>query len=409
MAEPRVAYILLWFPKPSETFIFNEVVHLWGKDVPVKVYTLYGELKKDLAPRMAEVSPKVTRLGIPYLRRLPGDIRYWLKRDRETTMWLLRTIPVRRWASFEVGGENIWSLFTGFTLARMFEEDRIEHIHSSWANGPATAAWVASKLTGLPFSFDGRAHDIHPPDGALEEKIRDSSFVRANNGVNREHMAALAPECSDKIKLVYNGHTLSAAKEAPVEMKSPYKLAALGRLARTKGYDVLLRACKIILDSGTDLRLTIGGSGSRGPYLKSLTKLLGLDDKVSFPGFITHDKVAEFMAAADVFLMPSVIHSSGERDGIPNVIMEALMHRVPVIASDISAISEVVIDNETGYLVPQRDPDRLAETILKMVGDRERAIKLAQNGKDLVLKQFNADTNCGMMLDLFREYSYSSS
>lgn len=396
---------MLWFPKPSETFIFNEVLHLWKKGANISVYTLYGELHKDLSPEMAAVSPKVTRLGIPYLRRLPNDLTHWFRRDREGSMRLLRTIPFRKWASLEVGGENIWSFFTGFTLARLFEEKGIEHIHSSWANGPATAAWVASRLTGIPFSFDGRAHDIHPPDGALEEKIRDSSFVRANNGVNREHMVSVAPQYAEKIKLVYNGHTLSDVREAPVSMKPPYRISALGRLARTKGYDVLLKACRIILDSGVDFRLTIGGSGSRGPYLKSLSKILNIEEKVSFPGFITHDKVSDFLYGADIFVMPSVIHRSGERDGIPNVIMEALMHRVPVVASDISAIGEVVIENETGRLVPQRDPERLAEAITLMINDRQKALTLADNGRELVRTRFDAEKNCGRMLELFTKHS----
>jgi glycosyltransferase involved in cell wall biosynthesis len=354
---------------------------------------------------MAEISPRVRRLGIPYLRRLPRDLRYWLKRERPATTWMLKNIPPRKWASLEVGGENLWAFFTGFTLARLFEEAGIEHIHSSWANGPATAAWVASKLTGLPFSFDGRAHDIHPPDGALEEKIRDSAFVRVNNDVNRRHLAALAPEFEDKIKLVYNGHTLRSVKEARVEMRPPYKIRALGRLARTKGYDVLLKACKIMLDSGIDLELTIGGAGPRGQALKTLTMELGLEEKVSFPGFITHDKVSEFLSNTDVFVMPSVIHKSGERDGIPNVIMEALLHRVPVVASDISAIGEVVIDDQTGYLVPQRDPESLARAVRRMTEDREKALALAQNGKDLVMSRFDPKQNSAMMLELFREHS----
>ena len=183
-----MAYILLWFPKPSETFIFREVVNLWKMGVPIKVFTLYGELTEQLSPEMAEVSPRVERLGRPWMKTVHRDIAYWWRRDPHVTAELFRTIPLRKWRSFEVGGENIWSFFCGFTFARRFEEQHIEHIHAPWANGPATAAWVASRLTGIPFSFMGRAVDIFPPDGALEEKIRDSAFVRTNPKVNVEYL-----------------------------------------------------------------------------------------------------------------------------------------------------------------------------------------------------------------------------
>lgn len=121
---------------------------------------------------MAEASKKVERLGIPFFRRLPADIAYWWKRNRSVTARLFRTIPVRKWKSIEFGGENIIGFLAGFTLARRFEEEGITHIHAPWAMGPATAAWAASELTGIPFSFTGRACDIYPPDGALAEKLR---------------------------------------------------------------------------------------------------------------------------------------------------------------------------------------------------------------------------------------------
>ncbi len=405
MALPRVAYVLLWFPKPSETFIFNEVMHLKERGVPLKVFTLYGESKKDLSPRMASAGHEMIRLGIPYLKGMPRDFLYWRRRDPVTTGRLLRTVPVRRWASFEVGGENIWAFFCGFTLARLFEEEKIEHIHAPWANGPATAAWVASKLTGIPFSFAGKAHDIHPPDGALAEKMRDCVFMRTNNAKNVEHLTEFCPEHADKINLIYNGHTLSNVPEAPVHMKPPYRLTALGRLARTKGYHILLKAAKILCDSGIDLHVTLAGSGTRLAYLKTLSRSLGIKDRVTFPGFIRHDRVSDLFAGTDVFVMPSVIHRSGEKDGIPNVIMEALLHRVPVVASDISGIGEVIVHQETGLLVPQRDPDRLAEALLRMIQDREFALKLAEQGRDRVLRQFDPERNHGKVLELFQTFT----
>jgi colanic acid/amylovoran biosynthesis glycosyltransferase len=402
MTLPKVAYILLWFPKPSETFIFREVMNLWKMGLPLKVYTLYGQLTKQLSPEMASVSHKMQRLGISYLTRAPADVLYWRKREPQVTSWLLKTIPVRRWRSLEVAGENIWAFFCGFTLARLFEADGMEHIHAPWANGPATAAWVASKLTGIPFSFMGRAVDIHPPDGALKEKIRDAAFVRVNPKNNVDHLKKFTEDGGKKIYMTYDGYPIREFRDAPVPMKPPFKILALGRFARFKGFEVLIDAAKILEDEGTDFHLTIAGSGLRGILLKNQTKRLGLTHRVSFPGFVTYDRVSDLFCSADVFVMPSIIHSTGERDGIPNVLVEAMLHRLPVVATDVAGLGEVVLDGETGLLVPQRDPRALATAISGITGDRDASLVMAEKGRDLILREFDPEMCHSQALELFR-------
>jgi len=403
MTQTKLAYILLWFPKPSETFIFREVMNLWKMDASITVYTLYGELNKWLSPEMASVSHRVKRLGISFLKRFPSDLIYWKKRCPEVTKWLFQTIPFRRWRSLEVGGENIWAFFCGFTLARQFLEDGIDHIHAPWANGPATAAWTASRLTGIPFSFMGRAVDIYPPDGALKEKILDSAFVLTNPKVNVDYLKSFAGTATDKIFLTYDPYPLSDYRMAPVDMQAPFQILALGRFARFKGFDVLLRAARILVDAGLDFHLTLAGAGAKGLQLKYLHKRLGLGDRVSFPGFITYDRVSDLFCTADVFVMPSVIHSTGERDGIPNVLVEALLHRLPVVATDVAGLGEVVRNGETGYLIPQSDPAALAQAIMKITSDRKSALEMAENGRKLILKEFDPERCHGELLQLFNK------
>jgi glycosyltransferase involved in cell wall biosynthesis len=399
---PRIAYILLWFPKPSETFIFREVANLWEMGLPIKVFTLYGEWKKHLSEEMRGVSTKVERLGIPVVKHAVKDIIYWRKRNPEMVSWLFRVIPLRRWRSFEVAGENMWSFFCGFTLARRFEEDGIEHIHAPWANGPATAAWVASKLTGIPFSFSGGSSDIYPPGGALKEKIQDSLFIRTNARANIEYLKTLANGDGNKVHFIYNGISLERCAEARVPMTPPYQILALGRFDRIKAFDVLLHACKILKDSGLNFHLTLAGDGPRRILFKWLTRKLGLGELVSFPGFIPYDRVSELFSATDVFVVSSAVHSTGERDGLPNVIVEALMHRIPVVATDVCGVPEVIQDRVTGLLVPQKDPAALANAIITMVGDRESALEMADRGRSLVLREFDPERNHGKILELYR-------
>lgn len=403
MKTPKTAYILLWFPLPSETFIFREVINLWNMGVDLKVFTLYGEHTRNLSEEMRSVSHKMERLGIPFLKDAAKDVAYWWKRNRRLTAELFRTVPVRRWNGFEKGGENLWSFLCGFRLARRFQEEGIEHIHAPWANGPATAAWIASRLTGIPFSFTARAWDIYPPDGALKEKIRDATFIRSETMANIRYLSAFAGMGAEKMHLTYNGVPLKAGQEAPVTMDQPYKLLALGRFVGKKGYDFLLHACKILKDSGTRFHLTLAGAGPRQMQLRRLAAKLGLTDDVSFPGFVQYDGVSDLFYATDIFLMPSVIHKSGDRDGIPTVIMEALMHRVPVIATDVSGISELIEDGTTGLLIPEKDPQAIADAVLRMTADRQAAIEMAERGRAKVLKRFNPEINHKKVLEIYQQ------
>ncbi len=391
MGFPRVAFVLLWFPLPSETFIFNEVDRLREIGVPLRVFTLYGPWKRNLSVAMEAFPGTVERLGLPFLREAHFDVIHWWRKNPSLVKRLFRTVPVRRWSDPEMAGENLWAFLCAFRLARRFEEEKIEHIHASWAGGPATAAWIASELTGIPFSFSGHAADIYPPDGALEEKIRACAFVRTENHANVEHLKRLAPGEESKIHMVHNGLDMIPGSFARRPLVPPYRIRALGRLVPKKGFDVLIRSCRILEECGLDFQLAVAGSGHCREALVNLARELKLEGKISFPGFITHDRVSEFLASGDVFVMPSVVDPTGDRDGLPNVILEALLHKLPVVATDVCAIGEIVQDGTTGFLVPQKDPFALARAIVKAVGDRESGARMAEKGRSMVLEQFGLD------------------
>jgi glycosyltransferase involved in cell wall biosynthesis len=218
---------------------------------------------------------------------------------------------------------------------------------------------------------------------------------------NIRYLQDFANGNGNKLHLIYNGIPLKRHAEAQVPMTPPYQLLALGRFDRIKAFDVLLHACKILKESGLNFHLTLAGDGPRRILLKHLTKKLGLAEVVSFPGFIQYDQVSQLFSSADVFVMSSAVHSTGERDGIPNVIMEALIHRVPVVATDVCGIPEVIQNGVTGLLVPQKDPSALANAIIKMLANRESALEMADKGRSLVLTQFDPERNCGKILELY--------
>lgn len=405
MSLPKTAYILLWYPLPSETFIFREVENAKAAGLPFRVYALYGEAAKNLSPQMRHVAPTVTRLGLAAAPRILVDMAWWAIRRPVETARILAGIPFRRWSCLEVAGENVWAMCAGFTLARKFLADGIGHIHAGWANGPATAAWVASRLSGIPFSFSARAGDIYPQDGALPEKMRAAAAIHTNNKANIAYLSDMAPEAAGRIRQIYNSLTLTGKSRSPVHMEPPYRLLAVGRFCRTKGFDVLIDACAILSRRGFPYQLTLVGAGMPWPtaVIRRRVRIHGLRARVFLPGFVSHDRMSELYAGSDIFVMPSVVHPSGDRDGIPNVIMEALAHGIPVVATDVCGIPEVVEDGVTGRLVRQRDPEALADAIMDLAANRDRAVALAAAGQARVAAMFDPETNTRSILDFFAE------
>jgi len=402
MAPPRIAYVLLWFPKPSETFIFLEVVNLRRMGLDLRIFTIYGALNRDFSTEMRALAPQVERLGLSALPFHWKDFLYWWKRRPEVVRRLWRTVLPGRWSHPEREGESLWGVLCGLHLARRFQEEKVTHIHAPWACGPASAAWAASQLTGIPYSFTGRAHDVFTPDSLLPQKVRDAVLVRGESRAALQPLLSLGGRPTSKFRLTYNGMPLSAAGLAPVKMQPPYRLLALGRFVATKGFNILIEAGKILKAGGIDFHLTLAGSGPTERQLKHLVRKLGLASQISFPGFISHDRVVELFQGTDIFIMPSIVQASGDRDGLPTVILEALSQRVPVIASDVGGIGEVIEDGITGFLIPQKDPPALADAVRRMIRDRDAALAMAERGLARVQKDFDPDTNHRQVLELFQ-------
>lgn len=405
---PRTAYVLLWFPEPTETFLFREVLGLRQQGLPLRVFTLYDLLRRRLTPEMLAAQAEVHSLGLKALPRILGAALAWWRKDPATCARLWRNVPFRRWKGWEKGGENLWAFLCAFHLADLCRAAGIEHLHAPWASGPATAAWCAASLLGIPFSFTARAWDIHPPDGALPDKLRAASFVRCNAGANIPYLrglAGLTPPEDAKIRLAYNGISLTTKDTAAVAMRPPFQLLAVGRFVGKKGFTYLLQALAELVREGLDCRLTLVGAGPKDKELRRLTRELGLTERVTFPGFVPHHEVGRLFRAADLFVMPSVIDSSGDRDGIPNVIMEALAHRLPVVASDVSGIGELVEHQVTGLLVPQRDAPALARAMRTLLQDRDLALRLAEAGRERALSMFDPQRNYRLIIDLLREFT----
>jgi colanic acid/amylovoran biosynthesis glycosyltransferase len=399
VSPPPIAYILLWFPHPTQTFILDEVNTQVDLGADIRVYTLYGPCSPRLVAGMAPVRAPVHRLGLaslPFLgRELLRARREWGPRLGQ----VLRQVLLRPWRTLETAGEALWAALAGVHLARRFPADGIRHIHAPWADGPATAAWVASRLSGIPFSFCGHAYDLYPPDGALAEKMAAAACIRTISRANVAHLKAVAPAAGEKIIHIPYGVPLKGRPLPPPPVADPGRLLAIGRFVETKGFPYLLEAVHLLRQRGRAVHLTLAGDGWQRRRLERLIRRYRFQDRVHLPGFVRHQEVPHLLARAQVFVMPSVVRKNGDRDGIPNVILEALLHEVPVVATAVNGIPEVIRPGDTGWLVPPRDPRALAAAIDEALSHPEAARRLARRGRELVRERFDSYKNYGRLKD----------
>lgn len=245
---------------------------------------------------------------------------------------------------------------------------------------------------------------MYPPDGLLREKLESCLFVRTNTAANVSYLSSHAPQGhEDKIVLVYNALTLPRELPSRAPGGPPYRLLAVGRFARTKGFDYLLTAMARLKREGFPCRLTLVGDGWLRGVLRALRRRLRLEDCVEMPGFVPHDRMPVLLESHHMLIAPCIVTASGDRDGIPNVIIEALSQGMPVIATGVSGIGEIVRHEETGLVVEQRNATELARAVKRMAADGRRAGEMARRGRDLVRGMFDPATNIQSLYSLYVE------
>lgn len=408
--RPHVAYILLWYPLFTQPFIFREVETLREQGQPLTVFALYGKHLYKCSPAMQQAAHRTRTHGIRLLLPILWALCVQCFTRPRLLFGLIWRWMFRRWTNIEVLGENAWGFVAGVYLARRLVEEGIDIVYAPWPRGASTAALVASALSGIPFGLSARGDNIEPADPDFVDKLKAASFIRANNKADVDRMRALLPpEQASKITLVYNGVSVTGTDFCPLPIQKPVRLLALGRFDVTKGFEYLLEACAILRDQGFAFRCTLAGGGGRSiglgyilPRLEMQRRRLGLEKLVDMPGLITHEHVSALFCEHNIFVAPCVIHASGRRDGIPNTIIEAAAHAMPVISTETNAIPEVVHHGHTGLLVPQKDSAALATAIRTLAENPEKARQMGYNGRALVLRMFDPIANAHGLMDMFR-------
>jgi glycosyltransferase involved in cell wall biosynthesis len=255
----------------------------------------------------------------------------------------------------------------------------------------------------LPYSFTAHAHDIYVERPMLREKIHDARFVVTISEYNRRFLARLYPDLADNVTVIHCGVDLSAFEPQPRgELPAgPWTVVSVASLQPQKGHAYLVRACAILRARGIDVRCLFIGEGPEEASLRRQITDAGLDEVVHLLGALPRPRVIAALAGADAMALASVRLPKGKMEGIPVSLMEAMAMALPVVATDLSGVPELVRDGETGLLAPERDAEALASALASLHDDPDRAQRLAEAGRRHVAEAFDLRINTARLAALF--------
>ena len=377
----RIVVLVKRFPRLSETFILNEFLELRRHGLPVELFAIMDPRERRSQPEALALVPQVTYLQAESLR---GELRSALRAARRypwgTTRaagWMLTR---HTWAAAR-------NLVHALVLIDRLDSGPPAHLHAHFLHSPAAIAFIAAKINGQPYSLTGHAKDIYT---TLPENVRmrceRARFVTTCTEANRAHLTAELGLATPHVHVCRHGVDL-ARFTIPVRQQRPGRILGVGRLVPKKGFDVLIRACGELRRRGIAFELVVLGGGELHDELLALAREQGIGDRVSILGARPQSEVIEQLAEAEIFALSPVILPDGDRDGIPNVLLEAMAAGVPVVATTVSGIPEVVTDGVTGRLVPPQRPDLLADVLAQLLADPALQKRLGEGGRRLVHEQ----------------------
>ena len=377
----KIAYIVGKDAAPSEQFIAREIGALRQLGAEIAVYPV--ECGAGSSCPWCVLGEHL------WLSCLP---RTWRAISRFPFAELAALRP-RVWREF-VGGIGMASQY-----ARDIEARGIERIHAHFATKPAAVGMMIAAILDLPFTLSGHARDVFTDGVALRHKVRAAEHTVLCTRAALDELLATLPKALHE-RLVVIRHGLDRSE---FEFRSgwtphlPVRLLAAGRFVEKKGFGVLIEAmCEL-----GECVCEIVGAGALDRDLRGQADRLGVCDRVTFSGWLSQEALRAKMSASDMLVAPSVVGRDGDRDGVPNVLLEAAALGVPLIACDSGGIGEFVVNCETGRLVAAGDPELLVGAVRSTLATPETTRRFAENARKKVETEYDLRENARLLLDLF--------
>ncbi len=398
----RIAYLLKRFPRLSETFVLNEILELRRQGMDVMVYALMDPAEGRAHPEALALSPEVVYLHSPnrrvrsWWRLVDGSARQAASRPRNAlrVAWTLLS-AYRSSISFRHAIEGLW-------LAQDLSRRGVTHLHAHFAHSPAAVAHFARLGGGPAFSFTAHAKDLFTTEPAdLRRQARAAEFVVTCTGYNARYLrTVLERDITTPLHVAHHGVDLDLFN--PAERRpQPGLVLSVGRLVPKKGLPVLLAAIGMLLDAGISCRLEVYGGGPEKEALRLQARSGGYESRVILRGARVHPEIVAAYREAAVFALTPVVNADGDRDGIPNVLIEAMASGVPVVSSAVSGIPELITDGVDGFLVPPGDPEALAAALKRLLGDPSLARRIGEAGRRTAEARFGLRESVARLRWLF--------
>jgi glycosyltransferase involved in cell wall biosynthesis len=426
-----LAYVLKGYPRLSETFIASEMYRMEQAGLRLRIYVLKPS---------DEVSrhPTVDRIQAPavYLPRTSSlretHLLSWLRRhlaDFAPGLWgIFRRRPAgvirAAWAAFAQAvrarrGFFAWPrkiylkefLQAGTLSHHLLAAPDVRHMHAHFCHGVTTVTWLASIMTGLPFSFTAHAKDLYSPAlnpaGLLRRKMDAARFVVTCTESNRDFLQKLGSKTA--VHCVYHGlnadfSQLLKQSDDGNERNGHLRALAVGRLVPKKGFDIFVEACARLQQRGVDFEaLIVGESGEHEAAIRERITAHGLESHIQLAGPMSQAALFREYQRATAFCLPCRVLDNGDRDGIPNVLIEAMACGLPVISTRVSGIPEAVRHEENGLLIPPEDAGALADSLLRLHQQRGLAQRLSLAARQTVSEQFDGEQFAALLANHFRE------
>ncbi len=396
----QIAFVLKGYPRVSETFIAQEIFMLEQRGFPILIISMRKAREPERQPVVALIKAPIIYVPEyiwPSLQTiLSENVQTFQKNPRR----YLKYLTIAAWRSLCAMDDSPIKRFlqAGWTLAKI---KSVHHLHSHFAHAPTELAWYMAKLSAGRYTISAHAKDIYTlSKKELTRRINDSELIMTCTGFNDQYMRALPGIDKKKIHKVYHGINLENFRPTRADNLSAtellynqekLKLLSVGRLVEKKGYSDIFLALKILADNQFLFVYDIYGAGELKDHLVKQVQELGLQDSVVFHNTTTHPQIITRMNEGGIFLCGSRIGKDGDRDGIPNTLAEAMAMELPVIATNVSGIPELVENQVSGLLIDEADPQQLAGGIEFLAKNPEQAQAYGRAARQRVEKAFNCE------------------
>jgi glycosyltransferase involved in cell wall biosynthesis len=403
----RVAYLTSVFPAPSETFVYREVRELRRRGWLVTAVSL-----REPKTRPEELEDLRYDSRLVYGRSTKQTLQYFgselLDQFLQTMGTLLMAVR-----DFFFPGEDMSlrdrirllpQAVMGIGLARQLLEDGVSHIHCHFAHAPTTVGMYAARQLKISFSFTGHANDLFQRRTLLKRKLERAAFVCCISNWHREFYRTICLANNTFYPVIRCGVDSNSWVETPeAEGDQQIRILTVCRLVEKKGVDLLLRglAAWKPVDASINWKLTVAGDGPQRVMLERLALSLGIAPKVEFLGAVDNERVRNLLESSNVFALACRTDSSGDRDGIPVALMEAMACGVPVISGDLPAIRELVVPGVSGLLVNSTEASEWAGALDKLATDVEFRKSVIAAGRAMVQTEFDLQANVTKLQQVF--------